>query len=1169
MAAAATGSGPDGVTPPPLEASGTLRVPNEAAALSTSMRSPADRNGRLWLTCALLVLATLVAGAVVVWQLRAAAFVRAERELTNLGIVLAEQTSRSVESVDLILGKVQSHVSTLGPTSPAEFRARLAGQDTHLFLANNLLNCSQCDTIALIDANGTLLNWSRNGPVPHVDVSDRDYFRYLSGQSGDGVFISSATEGRVTGKWLMFIARRVSSRDGAFLGLAIGMIDTGYLEDFYRTISMIQGESITLLRRDGVVIAGHPDIASRRGKQLPANAPWYDRVAKGGGSYLSPGYLAPITQIITVHPVRDYPLVVDVNMSEETVLQGWYEQVTGIVIATVSVAIGFIVLFWVIAVQFGRHEDQNARLLQSAVALRESERKLKAFAEMTADWFWEQDAEFRFVRDANIPLTSLPTDVGKTRWDLADSTMNPGRWDEHKADLAAKRPFRNFRWERIQTDGKRRYMCTSGDPIFDEAGKFLGYQGTGRDVTPEVEADNNLRAAKERAETAEDLLRDAVDSMSEGFVIYSQEARLVMCNDRFLELYGAGAGRMVPGAKLEDIIHESLARGEFVDAVGREEEWFRERVDSFWNPGQPVERQLANGKWILVADSRMRSGGLAGLRIDITALKQTQAALRESEARLDRAQSIAGVGSWELEIASGRFFWSKEMYRVRGISPDEFEPDLENIAAYIHPDDFLAVQRWVTGLIAGGGQDERQTRIVRPDGEVRTVQVEGRAILDKDGVVHGLSGTMQDITERLKMEQQLLQAQKMEAIGNLTGGMAHDFNNGLGVIIGNLGLLERMVTNDEAATEVCGEAREAALRCADLIRGLLAFARRQPLHRCQTDVNVLVGETARLLSRTLGENIAVDTLLDSELWLALTDAAQLEAAVINLATNARDAMPRGGQLRISTRNVQLDDSDCVLHGDVTPGNYVLVELSDTGTGIPPDIIERIFEPFFTTKAAGTGTGLGLSMVFTFVKQSGGAIDVYSEPGIGATFRMYLPSAIRIDASAAIEAEWRPLTGGSETVLVVEDNPRLRVVAVRQLSDLGYQVLDAENAEEGLRIATTNDGIDLLFTDVMLPGGMDGIELAHRVAQLRPGVGILLTSGLAGGRAGERTAHRDQSLILGKPYDLNVLSQAVRDVLDQRPHASGSHLDSRTEAMGDQHRNIRTAIELSSVTEEIV
>jgi signal transduction histidine kinase/ActR/RegA family two-component response regulator len=425
-----------------------------------------------------------------------------------------------------------------------------------------------------------------------------------------------------------------------------------------------------------------------------------------------------------------------------------------------------------------------------------------------------------------------------------------------------------------------------------------------------------------------------------------------------------------------------------------------------------------------------------------------------------------------------------------------------------------------------GRFDFRNSRYerTRPDGR----QLEVRTQLLATG---GATRTFTDITERRMIEQQLAQSQKMEAIGILTGGIAHDFNNGLGIVIGNLDLLERLVRTHPTAAELCAEAREGALRCADLIRRLLAFARRQPLHPRQTDVNVLIDNITKLISRTLGERITITLRLDDALWPVLADPGQLEAALVNLAANASDAMPHGGGLTILTRPVHLDGSCTLEASEVNAGDFALIEISDTGTGISPEVIGHIFEPFFTTKAPGKGTGLGLSMTFGFVKQSGGHLTVFSEPGVGTTFRLYLPRSHIGTATEVGPVAQQPVNGGDETILVVEDNIQLRLVAERQLTRLGYRVHGAENATVALEILTSDEGVDLLFTDIVMPGTMDGLDLADLAARLRPRLKIVLTSGFPGVQGADQRLAVCPFHLLTKPYRLDKLARLVRETLD--------------------------------------
>jgi PAS domain S-box-containing protein len=400
------------------------------------------------------------------------------------------------------------------------------------------------------------------------------------------------------------------------------------------------------------------------------------------------------------------------------------------------------------------------------------------------------------------------------------------------------------------------------------------------------------------------------------------------------------------------------------------------------------------------------------------------------------------------------------------------------------------------------------------------------------GILRDLTEQRREQLERTKLEAQLHQSQKMEAIGNLTGGMAHDFNNMLGVIIGNIDLLRDLRKEDADVDELTREALDAAYRGADLTRRLLAFARQQPLRPQRVDVNELVSGITRLLSRTLGEDIEISLDLSAELWPIVVDPAQLDASLTNLATNARDAMPNGGRLIVVTSNRYLDADYAAQHSEVVPGAYVVIEVSDTGSGMTQEVINRIFEPFFSTKARDKGTGLGLSMVFGFIKQSGGHISVYSEPGIGTTFRLFLPRMTE-DVSTVEESSAVPLGHGrGETVLVVEDNAALRRVVMRQLGELGYRVLDAENAAEGLRVME-KESIDLLLTDVVMPGGTDGRELARRARQRWPSLKVVFTSGFSEARLnGNASPPLSCTPLLNKPYRKEELASAAREALDR-------------------------------------
>jgi CheY-like chemotaxis protein len=374
----------------------------------------------------------------------------------------------------------------------------------------------------------------------------------------------------------------------------------------------------------------------------------------------------------------------------------------------------------------------------------------------------------------------------------------------------------------------------------------------------------------------------------------------------------------------------------------------------------------------------------------------------------------------------------------------------------------------------------------------------------------------------------------MEAIGQLTGGVAHDFNNILTVIMGMTEVLASEVSSDPRLAPLVSAIDEATSRGAELTRRMLAFARKQPLQPQVVGLNDIVSGTTAMLRRTLGEDIVVKLVLADGLWPALADRAQIEDALLNLAVNARDAMPNGGRLVIETANASLDDDYAAHNFEVVAGDYVSLSVSDSGSGIPPHVLERVFEPFFTTKEVGRGTGLGLSMVYGFAKQSGGHVKIYSEVGHGTRITLYLPRTAAVEPEAEPEAPApavRPRATGHETILVVEDSESVRKVAVSILRGLGYQVLEAEDGPSALALLAQPDPIDLLFTDLIMPNGIDGEELLKRARVLRPDLKALFTSGYSEHFLQSRGSADSGVTLLNKPYRVQKLSEAVRAALD--------------------------------------
>jgi len=436
-----------------------------------------------------------------------------------------------------------------------------------------------------------------------------------------------------------------------------------------------------------------------------------------------------------------------------------------------------------------------------------------------------------------------------------------------------------------------------------------------------------------------------------------------------------------------------------------------------------------------------------------------------------------------------------------------------------------------------GEQFEAMEMIVRPHrgGLARHLLISGRPMRDGQGDVSGAVLVYHDATISRETERQLHQSQKLDAIGKLTGGVAHDFNNMLTVISGNTETLVASLKQQPELQRVARLIDDAAERCAELIQHLLAFARRQPLQPRNVEINGAIADIAKLLRPTLGEQIQIETVLEQGPMMAHIDPSRLTNAVLNMAINARDAMPNGGKLLLETHRVVLDEAYAQANADVRAGPYVMLAVSDTGTGMPLDIQEKAFEPFFTTKEVGKGSGLGLSMVYGFVKQSGGHIKIYSEEGHGTTIKLYLPpgeGTPDVAASVAPQAE-----GGAETIFVVEDDALVRNFVTAQLQSLGYKTIAAADGRAALELIEAGQAFDLLFTDVVIPGGMSGRELADEVAKLRPGLKVLYTSGYTDNAIVHHGKLDDGVMLLTKPYRRNQLAEMIRKALGSGVAAS--------------------------------
>jgi PAS domain S-box-containing protein len=541
-----------------------------------------------------------------------------------------------------------------------------------------------------------------------------------------------------------------------------------------------------------------------------------------------------------------------------------------------------------------------------------------------------------------------------------------------------------------------------------------------------------------------------------------------------------------------------------------------------------------------IFDERGRFLGYRGTAHDITEQQQAREAVRESRDYLARAQKIGKIGSITFDLSTGKSTWSDQQYRLLGLDVAPGGGTLDLLLSRVHPDDRATLTAERARNVRGEEPRKYEYRIVLPSGETRWVGREAEVERDATGKVLRVLSTHQDITEqkrseenRIALERQLGQAQKMEAIGQLTGGVAHDFNNLLGVILGRLEVLERELAGNATQRDWVRLAIKTVERGATLTKNMLAFSRQQALVPAVLDMREIIADTEGMLRHALGKAFELELAVAPNVWRVEADPGQLQSALLNLVFNSRDAMPNSGKVTISVANLTLGGDRPGSLSELPPGDYVVIAVSDTGVGMPRETVERAFQPFYTTKDVGKGTGLGLSMVYGFVKQTGGHVAIDSDPGRGTTVRLYLSRRI-VGASdlPPPSAEQASAPGGNETILVVEDDDEMRILTRQQLERLGYTVLEATHGAEGLRVLDENPGIDLLLTDVVMPLGMSGLELADRAISARPNLRVVLMSGYSELRD---TLERKQGLgefqLLQKPFRVTELATRIRAALD--------------------------------------
>lgn len=712
-----------------------------------------------------------------------------------------------------------------------------------------------------------------------------------------------------------------------------------------------------------------------------------------------------------------------------------------------------------------------------------------------------------------------------------------------KRDLPNPLEYAEYRRMDPQT-GQVRWIARRGEVVSTPEVGNRRFVGIAMDITDRKRAEEELRESEAR-------WRNLFEQMQEGFFVAQavrDEAGQVL-DFTFLELN--------PAFETQTGIATHTALGRTMREVVKDmPETLIERYAEVLRTGVPTHFEFlvpdAGNRWFELRAQPVDGDHLAVLFLDVTVRKAAEEAIRQSESHFRLLAQTLPKHVWTA-TADGRFDWFNDRtYAYTGAAPGS----LHGMAwtAFVHPDDVAGVTAAWSDAVTHGIAYEVEQRLRRHDGVFRWHLARGAPARDGEGNITRWVGANTDIedqkaaeavladlavtlehrveartAELIRTQDALRHSQKMEAMGNLTGGVAHDFNNLLQVISGNLQLLAQDFAGHAKAEQRIHNAMTGVTRGSRLASQLLAFGRRQPLVPKVVNLGRFISGMDDLLHRALGEAVEVEIIIAGGLWNTLIDPGNVENALLNLAINARDAMDGRGRLTIEAGNAFLDDAYAESHPEVTPGQYVMLAVSDTGAGMPADIVDKVFEPFFTTKPEGKGTGLGLSMVYGFVKQSGGHIKIYSEPGHGTTIKLYLPRSVQTE-DVLVDMDTGPVTGGGETVLVAEDDEAVRETVVGLLADLGYRVLKARDAQSALTIIESGAPVDLLFTDVVMPGPLKSTELARKARERRPDIAVLFTSGYTENAIVHGGRLDDGVELLSKPYTREALARKLRQML---------------------------------------